>query len=161
MSDLRWDEVKPFFDPYSMGALPDVYVQDTSAQDWHTVFDLIEARGWRCELHQGDEVLPLSAAPAVLARQRGDDAVALKVWPVPRLLAIFRLMHPSMIDFDIDLRELQGQGGVDVLCAFLTEIGRAVGKPVVMTSEMGCLEHPVLGFDPVSDRVVLMADPQA
>ncbi len=75
------------------------------------------------------------------------------------MLAIFRLTSAEEIDFDIDLRELQGQEGVDKLCGFLGEIGRKLGKPVLMTAEGGGREHVVLGFDPVLDRVVLLADP--
>lgn len=50
----------------------------------------------------------------------------------------------------MDLRELQGQERLDVLCGFLRAIGRRLGKPVVMTPE-GDWEHrhPVLGFDVV------------
>ncbi|MES9602972.1 MULTISPECIES: hypothetical protein [Actinomadura] len=44
-------------------------------------------------------------------------------------------MSAEEIDFDVDLRELRGQAGVDVLCRFLTAVGRRLGKPVVMTSE--------------------------
>ncbi|MER7859574.1 hypothetical protein ABTX61_10755 [Amycolatopsis japonica] len=60
---------------------------------------------------------------------------------------------------DIDLRELQGQAGVDILCGFLTDIGRELGKPVLMKSEGGSPAHPVLGFDPEQDRVVLLTEP--
>ncbi|MFF0637920.1 hypothetical protein ACFYTS_36120 [Nocardia sp. NPDC004151] len=62
------------------------------------------------------------------------------------------------MDFDVDLRELQGQAGVDTLCDFLRTIGRRLGKPVSMYSE-GSSHSPVLGFDPAADRVVLLADP--
>jgi hypothetical protein len=68
-------------------------------------------------------------------------------------------MSVDEIDFDVDLRELQGQDGVDILCDFLGAIGRRPGKPVVMTSGGDC-GNPVLGFDPTADRVVLLADPQ-
>lgn len=46
-----------------------------------------------------------------------------------------------------------------MLCGFLREIRRRLGKPVLMDpeSEYG---HPVLGFDNEADRVVLLADPQ-
>lgn len=33
----------------------------------------------------------------------------LQVWPVPRVLVIFRPRSAEEIDFDVDLRELQGQ----------------------------------------------------
>ncbi|WP_336212636.1 hypothetical protein [Nonomuraea sp. LPB2021202275-12-8] len=75
------------------------------------------------------------------------------------MLAIFRLISETEIDFDVDLRELQGQEGVDVLCDFLRAIGSELGKPVLMTPEGGSQEHPVLGFDPVVSKVVLLADP--
>ncbi|MFE5570328.1 hypothetical protein ACFQ68_35430 [Amycolatopsis japonica] len=72
MADLRWDEVRSFFDPDLMGAFPDVFVPDTSAEDWQRVFDLVEARGWQREFRRGGLML-----------------VELRVCPVPRVLAIF------------------------------------------------------------------------
>ena len=73
------------------------------------------------------------------------------------MLAIFRPMAEDLIEFDVDLRELQGQAGVDTLCAFLCAIDRQLGKPVTMTAE-GQYGYPVLGFDPGADRVVLLTD---
>lgn len=61
--------------------------------------------------------------------------------------------------FDVDLRELQGQERLDVFCGVLREIGRRLGKQVLMDPE-GDYGHPVLGFDVEADRVVLLADPQ-
>lgn len=159
MQDLRWDEVRSFFDPDLMGALPDVFVPAASAEDWQSVFDLVKTRGWRWEFRQGATASPLPLAKDALARPVGAELAELRVWPVPGMLAIFRLMSAEEIDFDIDLRELQGQAGVDTLCGFLTEIGRELRKPVLMTPEGGSQAHPVLGFDPTLDRVVSMADP--
>jgi hypothetical protein len=51
---------------------------------------------------------------------------------------------------------LQGQGRLDVLCGFLRALGRRLDKSVVMTSESDP-QHPVIGFDVMADRVVLMA----
>ncbi|RSM67002.1 hypothetical protein DMH03_08025 [Amycolatopsis sp. WAC 01376] len=145
MQDLRWDEVRSFFDPDLMGALPDVFVPAASAEDWQ----------------QGATASPLPLAKDALARPVGAELAELRAWPVPGMLAIFRLTSAEEIDFDIDLRELQGQAGVDTLCGFLAEIGRELRKPVLMTPEGGSQAHPVLGFDPALDRVVLMAAPPA
>ncbi|MFE5570329.1 hypothetical protein ACFQ68_35435 [Amycolatopsis japonica] len=60
---------------------------------------------------------------------------------------------------DFDLQELQGRAGVDIPRAFPTEIGRELGKPVLMAPEGGSPDHAVLGFDPEHDRVVLLAAP--
>jgi hypothetical protein len=159
MPDLLWDEVKNFFDPDLMGALPDVFVAGTSVEDWQALFDLALARNWQWQYSEGLTELPLPSAAVVLARSADSETAELRVWPKPGVLAIFRIMSADAIDFDVDLRELQGQPGVDALCSLLAEIGRELGKPVMMTSEGGSQAHPVLGVDPTLDRVVLLADP--
>ncbi|MET9316048.1 hypothetical protein ABZX12_29885 [Kribbella sp. NPDC003505] len=159
MPDLLWDDVRNFFDPDLMGALPDVSVAGTSVDDWQAVFDLIRSSGWAWEYSVGGVAGPLPSAAEVLMRPASADAVDLRVWPVPDVLAIFRPMSAEEIDFDVDLRELQGQERVDILCGFFAAVGRRLGKPVVMTAE-GDNGHPVLGFDPAANRVVLMADPR-
>ncbi|GEK01534.1 hypothetical protein [Streptomyces sp. 1-11] len=97
----------------------------------------------------------------MLSRPADAECADVRVWPVPDVLAIFRLESADEIGFDVDLRELQGQARLDVLCWFLRAIGRRLGRPVVLTSE-GDWErsHPVLGFDVESDEVVLLATPQ-
>lgn len=74
------------------------------------------------------------------------------------MLVIFCFHAQKEIDFDVDLRELQGQERLDVFCGFLRAIGRRLGKPVLMDPE-GDYGHPVLGFDVEADRVVLLAEP--
>jgi hypothetical protein len=86
---------------------------------------------------------------------RAHVAVFMRDWPVPGVLAIFRFMSETEISFDVDLRELQGQEGIDTLCAFLRAIGSRLGKPVLMTPEGGSQEHPVLGYDPALNKVTL------
>ncbi|GHG04373.1 hypothetical protein GCM10017667_38590 [Streptomyces filamentosus] len=82
----------------------------------------------------------------------------LRVWPTADVLAIFRFLDDEVIDFDVDLRELQGQERLDVLCGFLREIGQRLGRPVLMDGE-GAYGHPILGFDVETDRVVLLMEP--
>ncbi|WP_239340919.1 hypothetical protein [Frankia sp. CiP3] len=159
MPGLVWEEVKDLFDPNLMGALPDVFVPDASVADWQALFHLVQARNWQWQYSEGSTDLPLPSAAAVLARPADREIAELRVWPQPGVLAIFRIMSADEIDFDVDLRELQGQLGVDALCSLLAEIGRELGKPVMMTAEGGSQAHPVLGFDPTLDRVVTLADP--
>ncbi|MEV6175345.1 hypothetical protein AB0L99_45080 [Streptomyces sp. NPDC051954] len=44
------------------------------------------------------------------------------------------------------------------ICCFLRDIGRRLGKPVLMDPQGDC-GHPVLGFDVEADRVVRLAEP--
>ncbi|MFE3112397.1 hypothetical protein ACFXKJ_29905 [Kitasatospora indigofera] len=159
MPDLLWDDVKDFFDPDLMGALPDVSVVGTSVEDWQAVFDLVGSKGWTWEYSVGGVAGPLPSAAEVLSRPADAETVDLRVWPVPDVLAVFRPIYAGEIDFDVDLRELQGQAGVDTLCEFLCALGRRLGKPVVITAE-GDSGNAVLGFDPVADRVVLLGEPR-
>ncbi|MEV8529552.1 hypothetical protein AB0451_36435 [Streptomyces sp. NPDC052000] len=158
MPDLLWDDVRDFFDPDLIGALPDLSVAGASVDDWQAVFDLVRSSGWTWEYSEGGVAGPLPSAGEVLSRPADAETVDLRVWPVPAVLAIFRPMSADEIDFDVDLRELQGQVGVEILCGFLCAIGRRLGKPVVMTAE-GDYGNPVLGFEPSADHVVLLADP--
>ncbi|WP_406263232.1 hypothetical protein OHT93_00955 [Streptomyces sp. NBC_00191] len=158
MADLLWDDVSCFFDPGLMGSLPDVRVPEASAQDWRAVLDLVEVKGWRCQYSEDEVVLPVPRAEAVLSRPADAECPNLRVWPAADVLAIFRFHASDEIDFDVDLRELQGQERLDVFCGFLGEIGRHLGKPVLMDPE-GDHGHPVLGFDVDAGRVVLLAEP--
>jgi hypothetical protein len=161
MPDLCWDQVGEFFDPDLMGALPDLFVPGATVQDWQAVLDLVIAGGWRWQYEVGSTAQPLPAAATVLARPAGAEIAQLRVWPVPGVLAIFRLMSETEISFDVDLRELQGQEGADTLCAFLRAIGSRLGKPVLMTPEGGSQEHSVLGYDPALKKVTLRTEPAA
>ncbi|MFJ3205674.1 hypothetical protein [Streptomyces sp. NPDC086989] len=158
MADLLWDDVRCFFDPDLMGSLPDVRVPDCSVEGWQAVLDLVEARGWKCQYSEGETVLPVPRAESVLARPADAECPSLRVWPAAEVLAIFRFLDDGVIDFDVDLRELQGQERLDVFCGFLRETGRCLGKPVLMDPE-GDYGHPVVGFDVEADRVVLLAEP--
>lgn len=161
VADLLWDDVERFFDPDLMGSLPDVLVPGTSVEDWQTLLDLVGASGWRCQYSVGGTVIPVPRAEVVLCRPADAECPELRVWPTADVLAIFRFYSVEEIDFDVDLRELQDQERLDRFCAFLTLIGRRLGKPVVMYGEGGAPSHPLLGFDVEADRVVVLAEPLA
>ncbi|MFI2304040.1 hypothetical protein ACH5AL_35225 [Actinacidiphila glaucinigra] len=96
----------------------------TTAEDWQPAFDLVRSREWAWTYVEGGVAGRLPRAAEVLARQEGAETAALHVSPVPGVLAVFRLLSADEVGFDVDLRELRGQRGVDVLCAFLRAVGR-------------------------------------
>jgi hypothetical protein len=155
VSALLWDDVKDLFDPDRMGSLPDLWVPDTSVHDWQSLFELVVERGWGHRYTDDGAVVPLPPARTALSRSGWSEP---RVWPRDGVLATFRLYAPDEIDFDVDLRELQGQERLDILCHFITAIGRCLGKPVLMEPE-NSRGHPVLGFDVRADRVVRLAEP--
>ncbi|MFF5260687.1 hypothetical protein ACFY4C_17230 [Actinomadura viridis] len=159
MADLLRDDARGFFDPDLMGALPDVLVPGAPVEDWQAVLDLVDVSGWKHQYSEGESVLPMPRAETALSRPADAECAQLRVWLAADVLVIFRFHSSDEIDFDVDLRELQGQARLDLLCGFLTAIGRRLGKPVLMDAEGGDGSHPLLGFDVESDRVVLFAEP--
>ncbi len=115
MPDLLWDDVRNFFDPGLMGSLPDGRVAGTSVEDWQAVLDLVRSHGWSCEYSEDGVAVRLPRAADMLTRREDTDAL-WKVWPAAGFLVSFRAYEASSIDFDVDLRELLGQDGVDLLC---------------------------------------------
>ncbi|MEV0133709.1 hypothetical protein AB0H83_35255 [Dactylosporangium sp. NPDC050688] len=156
MPDVSWDEVKDWFDPESNGVLPDVRVEDTTIADWQSVLDLVRSAGWRHEYAVGGRSAQLPVRALDMLDRPDEETVALRVWPAEGMLAIFWMYAVEQVDFDVDLRELQGQDRLDLLCGFLRALGRTLGKPVVLTAE-GCPDEPLLGFVPAVDRVVVLA----
>jgi hypothetical protein len=157
MPELRWDEVREYFDPGLMGALPDLFVPGASTGDWQAVLDLVTASGWPWQYEESGTAQPLPVAAEVLARSAGAEQASLKVWPEPGVLVTFWFMTETQIDFDVDLRELQGQQGADTLSGLLRAIGTKLGKPVLMIPEGGSQERPILGVDPALNKVTLLA----
>ena len=149
MSDLEWGAVESFFDPGLMRTLPVVFVPGSTSRDWPAIIELARASGWDVEYGE---------------RGEGGEDRELRVRPIPGVRAVIRPGFDADsdsavgVDFDLDLRELQGQDKLDALCGFLRTIGQRLTRPVFTGSELNP-NHPVLGFDPKTDRVVLLADP--
>lgn len=80
MADLLWDDVSSFFDPDLMGSLPDVRVPDASVEDWQAVLDLVVEKGWKYQYSEGETVLPMPRAEAVLSRPADAECPDLRGW---------------------------------------------------------------------------------
>jgi hypothetical protein len=157
-SDVRWDDVREWFDPEANGALPDVCVRGTTIADWQGLIDLIRAQGWAVEYAEDGRILRLpDRAEDLLDRHEGAHVV-VKVWPAPEVQVNFFPYAAEQIDGDVDVRELEGQERLDILCGFLRDVGRALGKPVWMTPE-GSPDEPLLAYRVEADQVVLLAAP--
>ncbi|WP_406260541.1 hypothetical protein [Actinacidiphila glaucinigra] len=88
------------------------------------MFDLVRSRGWAWTYLEGGVAGRLPRAAEVLARQESAETATLHVSPVPGVLAVLQLLSAGEVGFDVDLRALRGQRGMDVVCAFLRAIGR-------------------------------------
>jgi hypothetical protein len=150
MPEPSWDDVKKSFDVDLNGTLPDAVVSGTTVADWQAVLTLIRSRGWSNEYTVDSRRRPM---PVSAMEVFASSDVLLKVWPVPGMLVNFWPMSAESVDFDVDLRELQGQARLKDLCHFLGTIGLALGKPVVLADE-GRQGRAFLEYQVEFDRVV-------
>ncbi|MDQ3785804.1 MAG: hypothetical protein M3422_00990, partial [Actinomycetota bacterium] len=81
MPELLWEEVKNFFDPDVMGALPDLVVPGTDVEDWQAVLDLARRSGWRREYSEDGAPAALLFAEDMLSARARDAGAVLEVWP--------------------------------------------------------------------------------
>lgn len=160
MPDLLWDDVKAWFDPEVNGVLPDVCVPDATMADWQAVVDLVRSKGWAYEYVEDGRVRRVPARVEDMLKRGAEAAVMLRVWPIREVMVIFRPWTAEQVDFDVDLRELQGQERLDVLCGLMRAVGRRLGKPVLMSPE-GFETSPMIGYQVPVDRVVVLPGARA
>ncbi|MET8756805.1 hypothetical protein [Lentzea sp. NPDC004782] len=134
MGELWWSDVREWFDP-SDAYLHDGCVVGAGRGGRAAVDGLVQARGWRSEVLMGG---------------------TLAVWPAEGFQVNFLLVEGEDLDFDIDVRELQGQDRVDLLGAFLRAVGQAFGRPVALAFEgLDPRNVPYLHYDSKADDFVL------
>ncbi|WP_319464159.1 hypothetical protein [Micromonospora sp. RTP1Z1] len=160
MRDIRWDDVREWFDPYENGSLPDVIVPGMTLTDWETLLRLIRSKGWRCEYDVREQRLPPPASAADLFTADPEGWLrCLHVWPDPGMEWIVRPSSPDEIDSDVSLHEIQGQERLDVFCGFLRTLGKTLDKRVLVYAEGDHSYPPMMAYELADDRVVFLAHP--
>ncbi|HZM81715.1 MAG TPA: hypothetical protein VFC19_38840 [Candidatus Limnocylindrales bacterium] len=155
MSDLLWDDIRADLDLVANGVLPDGCVPEATAADWNAVVALSRSRGWRTELVENGERVPLREGDTLHFPGPDDPSVTMSIWPVPAIRVNFFVYSPDEINFDIDLRELQTQERLDQLCDFLRAMGQELRKPILITPEGASNAlHPFMEYDPDLDRIL-------
>lgn len=104
MSQGALDRMGPW-----LGSLPDVWVPNASERDWQAFLDLVVEQGWTFQYSEGSTALPLPSAEVVLSRPADAEQPHLEVRPVQDILAICQFYAAEGIDFDVNLREIQGR----------------------------------------------------
>lgn len=121
------------------GALRDVCVLDTEAEDWDRVVRDLVASDCVVEFsttHPRGADLLRSGATALFAalEQSAEDSATLAVL-LDRIWFTSYFFDPSEIEFTFDPRDVVDPSGFAAVESFMKRIGDACGKPVVMTME--------------------------
>jgi hypothetical protein len=118
------------------GALLDIYVSNTSGDDWREVIEAVSSRWPTAYAEDGDRVqMPDEPRDVFACARTRTCRFQLALTPLINAKAYF--FAPDEIEFDSDPRELLDQADLDTLVAFISTIGQTLQRPVYVGIEGG------------------------
>jgi hypothetical protein len=131
------------------GGLRDIYVLGTTLEDWRCFVALALSCPYQ---YDGELTLP----PDVESVLRDDQSHRLLVH-VGNVGLSCNFFDVSEIEIDIVPDEVETEADHDGILEFLARLGRALGKPVILTLENE-IHTPIVSFDPSNNAWRWKAD---
>jgi hypothetical protein len=139
------------------GALFDIFVTDTTLEDWQAVVDAVSATTWPMT-YEVDGV-PTEMPPAVeeIFAHAQKATILWSVTAAPGVALNCHFFCSDEIEFDFQPREIVSDERLAALLGFITHVGRALGRLVGVTVEGDDDPRPAKGhlyYEPHSDAIV-------
>jgi hypothetical protein len=141
---VEWATVAEDFEPD--GSLRDIYVHETSGDDWQRVLEHLKARysPLRFMIDSEDAPLPSTVGDIFAIHKRAAPSLGFSVDGV---LVACHFFTEDEIEFDIAPQDVRGPAQLAAIQAFMIELGRLTSRVVSLTPES--MPHlPILEFDP-------------
>jgi hypothetical protein len=143
--DFAWD-----------GSLRDIYVLDTSLEDWSQLLLYIRDGDIPFHFSYDDEECPLPTSVNEIIRKRLEVTPLLTIDPGGLRLNC-HFFHDAEIELDFDPRDFEAPEKVERLSEFLAGLGKRLEKPVLVTHEnaryFDYARHLVIWwYEPRTDR---------
>jgi hypothetical protein len=144
---MDWHRIAPDFEPD--GSLRDIYILRTDLADWQHVLDALGKWTPAPTLILGGQ----SASLPVRAEKMfsGDERPLLSILVGGATLNC-HFFTDDEIEFDVNPAEVTGPSQAEALTAFMTVLGEATNKPVVLTME-NSREGVIFRYSPDLQRV--------
>lgn len=113
------------------GSLRDLYVQDTSLEDWRRVLDHVLSGAYDAVLFRDGQ--PMAPPPDVVTLF-DEDGVLLRFRCGHAVLQC-HFFDPGEIEFDLDPRTVSSDADEAALIRFMTTVAELTGRPVDLTPE--------------------------
>jgi hypothetical protein len=150
MTRLAWDQVRE--DWVVDGGLRDIYVHETTRDDWQRVVDALRATGWPTTFSvDGDECEIPADVSGIFALV--DQSTSWRIRPHPDVQINCFFFTEGEIELDADPREIAGQAELDAVCELVLVIGRALGRQVDVTGE-SAPSDVFMYYDPRTDQLI-------
>lgn len=129
---VEWSEVRDELFPD--GTLRDIYVLDTSIADWQRVLDGLRRGAFALDyaLEGATAALPVNASVLFADERLHMSRLRIALGSVTIHCHFFQV---DQIEFDIDPRDIEGQGELTAVVDFMRLVASACGKDVLLTPE--------------------------
>lgn len=146
---LTWEQVKAEFE--WDGSLRDLYVWNTSIEDWDRLLNAVRSHSYPVEFLLGGELAALPEKVSDIFAITHDKAAFLGI-DVSGLRVHSHFFTLEEIEMDLDPRQFRGQKELDALLTFMRFMGQALNREVIMTPE-NCPDIAVFIYAPDSDAI--------
>lgn len=149
MIELKWDDIRSEFE--WDGSLRDIYVLDANLADWQRVIEFLQMSGYEYKFFRHGVVTPLPSDITIVFKQKESSACLLTI-DLNGIQVNSHFFFDGEIEFDIDPREITGQGQLEALIRFLQSVAESVNKPVILTPE-NLSEKRILKMVPGTNKI--------
>lgn len=147
---MKWEQVAKDFESCD-GALCDIYVQNTTVDDWQAVMDSLERSKLDIELQIDGQVVELPQDISELLFRHPDASCPCMYVQIGSTTLNCHFFTDEEIEFDLNPRDMRPELLSSIL-DFLKMLGRATSKPVILTDE-NSPEATIMRFGPTDTEV--------
>lgn len=129
----------------------DLCIPETTVEDWQRLLDYLSTSQYDLDYSVEYEETPLPSDVRNIfeLKEEGSGFLCVDVNGIPLNCHFF---DEAEIEFDLDPRDVDTESKLDELFEFMTELGRLLEKPVLLTPENTHSTH-LFRFDPVSQMI--------
>ena len=147
---MEWQSVSADFE--SDGALRDIYIRKATLVDWQAVIDALKSEMPALEFRIGSEAAELPCDISELFFRGPNDLTPALYVPMGDTTVNCHFFSDDEVEFDLNPRDMNEEL-LPLLLDFLTLLGKATNKPVLLTME-NMPEAEIMRFEPSSEEVV-------
>jgi hypothetical protein len=159
MSELpQWDAVQEDWlpgDGLRDINFPDAWVEPgVDVVEWQKLLDWIRSRPeWRVTYTEDGAPVDMPDVRGVM--ERIETVLPLLKIEIGRGVTVNGFFAPGEIEFDVDPREVHGQGDFALVCSFVRSIGDVVGRQVEVSAE-GSTGPVIMRFEPSTGELTYL-----
>lgn len=146
---MDWQEAKSVF--VRDGSLRELYVLDTTIEDWRRLFDFVRGSTYGFRFRHGGDWQPMPRSPDGFFAGQSEWTTLLSI-DVAGVIVNAHFFETNQIELDLVPNEVQTAERAAALFAFMRGLGRSLSKPVRLTPE-SCRDYVLIEYDPASDEL--------